>query len=245
MIVRGGAVITRKLARKGAAVFLLVAVLLVGGFTFIHAAAQGTKPAIHGLLNRDGATIPSGYRASLAGYVITGSATGLVGWNQLQSSPSGAITANNPIDQAITEVDAWNAANPADQELLKLRVAAGSDTPSWAQNLGGSCVELVNPQSTGQKACIPRFWMPAFQEAWYAFVSELAAKYDIAPEIAEVTMTPNMTFTVEPMIRDVGTTSDVSALAAAGYSASVDEQNQLCDIGPVTSGCAGGAIGSY
>src|SRR6202042_3199036 len=89
------------------------------------------------------------------------------------------------------------------------------------------------------------FWTAAFQTAWYAFVGELAAKYDTAPEIAEVTMTPNMTFTAEPMIRDIGSASDASALAAAGYSASVDEQNQLCDIGPVTGACAGGGIGSY
>ena len=58
-------------------------------------------------------------------------------------------------------------------------------------------------------------------------------------------MTPNMTFSAEPMIRDISSTQDVSALLAAGYSTSVDEQNQLCDIGPVVAGCAGGAIGSY
>ena len=133
------------------AICLSLAAIVFAGYTMIGVAAQGMKPAIHGLLNRNGSSIPSGYRASLAGYDVSGDATGSVGWSQLQSAPNGPITSNNPIDAAIADVDAWNAANPSAQEALKLRVTAGAQTPAWALNLGGTCVELTNPQTPSQQ----------------------------------------------------------------------------------------------
>ncbi len=75
------------------------------------------KPVLRGLLDRNGVRHPT-YLGSLAGYVVN------VHWSQLQPTPDGALAADNPIDQAITEVRALNATDHAHLGL-KIRIFAG------------------------------------------------------------------------------------------------------------------------
>ena len=193
------------------------------------------KPAIHGLLYLQGPP-PASVRSMFAGYDVQGPGDyGGVSWAQLQASPGGPIIPDNPIDQAITDVQAWNASNPEHQEVLLVRIEAGIHSPAWAKNLGGPCVEVTDPQF-GTTGCTPRFWTPQFGTAFYQFESELAADYDSVPEIGEVIISRNMTIYNEPLLRQTADPTSVAKLLAAGYTTAVDEQNQRSDIA---------ALGSY
>ena len=109
------------------------------------------KPVLTGLLNRQGVP-PAAYRSSEGGYDIQGTQddqgnpdVGDVSWAELQPTAGGPIAGNNAIDLAVADVRAWNAANPTHPEALKLRVAAGIHSPSWALDLGGACVAVTDP----------------------------------------------------------------------------------------------------
>jgi hypothetical protein len=192
-------------------------------------------PALVGLLNRQGVP-PIAYRASEGGYDVQGTQddegnadSGDVSWAELQPVAGGPIAPDNAIDQAITDVDAWNAANPSHPELLKVRIVVGIHSPTWALNLGGTCFEVTDP-SSGQSGCCPRFWTAAFSAAYYDFEAELAAKYDGNPAIGEVVMAKNTTVYNESLIRQTESPATVAALMAAGYSTAIDEQEQVADL---------------
>jgi hypothetical protein len=189
----------------------------------------GLKPAPSGLLYLQGKP-PASVRPLLAGYDVQGRGDyGGVSWSELQATPGGPITPNNPIDQAITDVRAWNAANPTHQESLLVRIEAGIHSPAWAMNLGGPCVKVTDP-NFGTTGCTPRFWTAQFGTAFYQFESELAAKYDSVPEIGEVIIARDMTVYNEPLLRQIQSPASVAGLLAAGYTTALDEQNQMADI---------------
>jgi hypothetical protein len=192
-------------------------------------------PGLVGLLSRSGVP-PSAYRAAEGGYDVQGTHDdqgnndgGDVSWAELQPVAGGPIAPDNAIDQAITDVDAWNAANPTHPELLKVRIVAGIHSPTWADNLGGACYEVTDPNS-GESGCSPRFWTQAFSDAYYQFEAELAAKYDGNPAIGEVLMAKNATVYNESLIRQTESPATVTAMLAAGYTTTVDEQEQILDI---------------
>ncbi len=193
------------------------------------------KPQLTGLLNRTGVP-PIADRTAEGGYDIQGTRdaqgdpdVGDVSWAELQPTAGGPIATNNAIDQAISDVRAWNLANPTHLEGLKLRVEAGIHSPAWALNLGGACFTVTDPTS-GTSGCCPRFWTAQFSAAYYQFETELAAKYDSVPEIREVVMAKNTTVYNESLIRQIQSASTVAALMAAGYTTATDEQEQILDI---------------
>ena len=193
------------------------------------------KAQLTGLLNRTGVP-PSADRPAEGGYDIQGTRdargdpdVGDVSWAELQPTAGGPITANNAIDQAIADVHAWNLANPTHLEGLKLRVEAGIHSPAWALNLGCACFTVTDPTS-GTSGCCPRFWTAQFSAAYYQFEAELAAKYDAVPEIRELVMAKNTTVYNESLIRQIQSASTVAALGAAGYTTTVDEQQQISDL---------------
>lgn len=187
------------------------------------------KPLIHGLLYLRG-TPPALWRSELAGYVVEGPGDyGAVSWSQLQASPEGPITPDNPIDRAITEMRMWNAANAAHPEVLKVRINAGIHSPAWAMTLGGPCVSVRDP-GFGVQGCTPRFWTLQFAAAFYEFERQLAAKYDTVPEIAEVVIARNMTIYNEPLLRQNSDPVSVAHLVSAGYTTANDQTNQLADV---------------
>jgi hypothetical protein len=57
-------------------------------------------------------------------------------WKQLQPTPTSEIGENNVIDQALADVRAYNARNPAKPLAVKLRVWGGFEAPDWAMELG-------------------------------------------------------------------------------------------------------------
>jgi hypothetical protein len=134
-------------------------------------------------------------------------------WRQLQLSPRGDIPDNNPVDEALAEVRAYNARNRRKPLAVKLRVFAGFQAPDWALRIGGEPIDTVH---NDKKRVVGRFWTPAYRRAWEQFQPKLAAKYDSQPLIHEVSVTSCMSYTAEPFfIPDEPTVK--KPLLAAGF----------------------------
>ncbi len=172
----------------------------------------GVKPGMSGLVDRKGRP-PADLESVVDGFVVD------VDWAALQPTAGGPITRPNPIDGALTA--ARSATTPLQ---VKLRIYAGTGAPEWAKRLGGSPIRVSHDGRTGT---IPRFWDPAFGAAYEELHHRLAAIYDDAPEILEVTVARCMTFYAEPLVRHRNDRAIVAALLDGGYTAGADRTCQL------------------
>lgn len=176
------------------------------------------KPALKGLLDRDGMPPVSYLGTAVQGWVVQAS------WAQLQPTQNGPIAPDNPIDQALAEVRRLNAAHPNLHLGLKLRVYAGPEAPDWAKSLGGPPVSIVNPQGgqAGSGATVGRFWTEEFGRAYADLQVKLAAKYDSAPELRETVISRCTLVYAESFVRLRGSRASIDNLLAAGFSTAAD-----------------------
>jgi hypothetical protein len=173
-------------------------------------APQSLKPMIQGLVDRDGPP-PAGFGEAVTAFVVN------VSWAELQPAPDGPLTANNPIDQAIT------AARTLGPDVgVKIRLLAGVDDPNWVKQLDGGPVS-VNSAADAAGGTIGRFWTPDFGAAYDDLWSKLAAKYDSVPEVREITVARCMTVFDETFLRDTADSTSVDHLLAAGFTIAADE----------------------
>jgi hypothetical protein len=142
-----------------------------------------------------------------------------VHWQDIQSTPGGPIASNNAIDQAIANL---HQIDPSGRMGLKVRLFAGIYAPAWAKSIGGSPMNVADPVG-GASGTIGRFWTPAFGAAYDDLQTKLAAKYDSAPEIREVTISRCTTVYAEPFIRNVANPAAVGALLNAGFTVAADQ----------------------
>jgi hypothetical protein len=178
--------------------------------------ANGLKAPIIGLLDRGKAPKASFYGV-VDGFVVNAP------WASLQLAPGAPIAAGNPIDRAIAQV---RLANRSGAHLaLKVRIFAGSQAPSWAKYLGGAPFVARDPNS-GATGTVGRFWTPAFGAAYQDLETKLAAKYDLVPEIREVTIARCMTIYAETMIRQISDPTTIANMLAAGYTVTADQACQ-------------------
>jgi hypothetical protein len=175
------------------------------------------KPVIRGLIDRQGAPAKQELSAVHA-YVVK------VKWADLQPSAFGPIAANNVIDQAIARVRQPDYASLG--MALKLRVVAGIGAPDWVKSMGGPPVPYIDNQAGASVAggTIGRFWTAGFGRAYTDLENKLAARYDLVPEIREITLSRCSTIFDEPFVRQFGDKRNVAALLAAGYTTAADEQ---------------------
>ena len=188
------------------------------GDTFSPGSADGLKPQLVGFL--DEFNVPkAAYRPVLAGWVVG------VKWSDLQPSPNGPLDTSG-IDGAIATALQLNTSGGT-QLRLKLRVFAGSESPDWAKQLGGPAGHVTN-NNAGQvhSGNIPRFWSEPFGLAWDALQTQLAARYDTAPEIADVVISRCTTIFDEPLVRQTNDKATVQNLVAAGYTDALDNACQ-------------------
>jgi hypothetical protein len=184
--------------------------------------APRIKPTIAGLIQIDGVP-PQSYWGAVSNHVVEAY------WTDLQPSQGGPLAAGNAIDQAITQVQSLNAANPGLNMRLKVRIYAGIHAPDWAKSIGGAPVTVTDP-TDNKTGTIGRFWLPAFGAAYDDLVQKVAAKYDAVPELLDVTVARCTTVYSEPFIRDASDAASRQALLAAGFSAQADEQCLLSQI---------------
>lgn len=178
---------------------------------------DAVKPVIRGLIDRQGAP-PKQELSAVHAYVVK------VNWADLQPTPFGPIAANNAIDQALARVRQPDFA--ALGMALKLRVFAGIGAPEWAKTLDGPAVPYVDnqPGASVSGGTIGRFWTANFGRAYADLQNKLAAKYDLVPQIREITVSRCSTIFDEPFVRQFGDKSNVAALLAAGYTSAADKQ---------------------
>jgi hypothetical protein len=181
---------------------------------------SGHVVPLSGVLNIKGAaSFAPGFRQAACGYVVVNNTrpqTGCINLTDL--FPTGPTLApNNPIDQALVEMAAWNAVAGNTQQRLKVRVSAGVWTPPWMMTPAyGGTVQMMDPtgdSGNGSLQTLPRFWTKRFQDIWYSLMQTLASMYDGNPLIAEIVASPNMVFYCEPGLRQV--MNPVSASATA------------------------------
>jgi hypothetical protein len=171
------------------------------------------KAILVGLLDRKG--VPDATNAGrVDGFVVN------VAWAALQPTAGGAIAPGNAIDAAIAAIQ---GRTDLAGKRFKLRVMAGPQSPQWAKSLGGSPFSI---QWDGATLSMPRFWTPEFGGAYAAFEAKLAARYDGAPEVAQVEVSRCTLTTAEPLLRGGSVPAVPQALVDAGYTAALDDTCQ-------------------
>jgi hypothetical protein len=136
-----------------------------------------------------------------------------VTWDQLQPTPGALDT--SVLDRALADVTAYNRAHPTKPLAVRLRVYASGRSPAWAKALGGGPVTVIDRE--GQAITIGRFWTSPFQLAWERLQQRLAARYDDAPLIAEVSISSCAARADEPFVLPADAVS-LANLRAAGFT---------------------------
>jgi hypothetical protein len=179
--------------------------------------ADGIKPPVAGVVAINQLPAPP-LRQDVSAVVIE------VAWRDLQPNAAPQVAANNPIDQALASVRQADAADGMTRGI-RVRLLAGIDSPDWLKAIDGPPVSMSDPQG-GASGTVPRFWLPDFGTRYAQLQQLLAARYDSALEIREVTVSRCMTIFAEPFQRQASSSADVQALLAAGYSLSLDQTCQ-------------------
>jgi hypothetical protein len=129
-----------------------------------------------------------------------------VQWRRL--NPNSPATSNpyawNVVDDAFTQVAAWNAQNPtAAPKTVQLIVTPGFNSPQWMLAQIPSCDGLFSkPVTTPSSACgkatftgdgemadgteLPLPWNPFYKTSWGVFLAALAARYDPNPAFVSI-----------------------------------------------------------
>jgi hypothetical protein len=156
-------------------------------------------------------------------------------WDTMQPAQNGPLNTSQ-VDNALSAIQTYNAQNPAHPLGVKLRTYAGSSAPLWAQQIGGTPINIqrnpagCNPPGSNCPLTVGRFWDPSYIAAWRAFQTLVAAKYDSNPLINQVAVTSCISQTDEPFITTVDRNSKTN-LIAAGYT---DGAYQACLAGATT-----------
>jgi hypothetical protein len=158
----------------------------------------------------------------LTGIVSTGGQVpaafqGVVKAFTLNVSWASVEPAQGTFDYSIIDAKVATAASLGERILL--RVEAGVQAPSWAQNIGGPPVIITDPQGGGGGP-VGRWWTPAYEQAWADMEANLGARYDSNPTIGKVTDCEGQAVFCEPEHR--GGFASAGALHAVGFSTAAD-----------------------
>lgn len=191
---------------------LIAGLSTIGYFILKSRANTVIKPPMQGLLDRKGYPEDASYRNSLGGFVVN------VDWSQLQPNNGSELNTAN-IDDAILKAKSSNL-------KLKMRLYAGSSSPTWLKNRVGtfSYVEPVDNKDTTIQ--VPKFWVSEFGEAYSNLISKLAIKYDNEEVLREVTISRCTTEYAEPFNRGIIYDKNKQNLIQAGYSVNSDIECQ-------------------
>lgn len=170
------------------------------------------KPVLAGFLDRN-TVPPAPFIPVMGGWVVN------VNWADIQPSQGAPIASPNAIDAAIATL---HQIDPSGRMGLKVRLFAGIHAPEWAKSLGGSPIPIEDPTS-GTPGTIGRFWTDDFGAAYRDLQTKLAAMYDSAPEIREITISRCTTVYAEPFIRDASSPLSVASLMSAGFTVDADQ----------------------
>lgn len=142
-----------------------------------------------------------------------------VTWQQLE--PSEGVFDDAAIDQGLMQVRAYNARNPHQPLVAKLRVFGGPNAPAWAKSLAGGPVTLIERR---RAHLVGAFWSVPYGAAWRRLQSVLAARYDTDPLVREVAISSCASSTDEPFVIPLNR-DNLPTLITAGYT---DAAMQRC-----------------
>ncbi|MGI2259990.1 hypothetical protein [Shewanella sp. GXUN23E] len=155
-------------------------------------------------------------------------------WQHIQPSSFGELKQNNIIDRAIAAVSLWNAEHPGQIVKIRLRALAGVHSPQWVKDYAGALdVDWCKAELCDTKLrtfSIPKFWTPAYHEAWEDFQTKLAAKYDSEPLIADVSIAGQGTLHTEVTWRHYSFPFAFKQLVAGGLRLDQDLKYWKRDI---------------
>jgi hypothetical protein len=131
-----------------------------------------------------------------------------VEWRLIQPTQTGALNYAF-IDNAATEVKAWNLAHPDSHFAIILRVFAGVYAPEWAKTLNNFVkipakfrIDPANPNAPPLALeYLGPFWRDDYINAWNDLQEQLALRYDTVPEIRYVSVATQMIHHTETMRR--------------------------------------------
>ena len=105
-----------------------------------------------------------------------------------------------------------------------LRVFCGSDAPDWAKTRsGGAMTYYTNDATTGGAwveipGGVPRWWAPAYADAYEDLMARMAAEFGDEPNLAAVSMSLPMTEYAEPCIHQFEHDPNRAVAKAAGLT---------------------------
>ena len=109
-----------------------------------------------------------------------------------------------------------------------LRVMCGSDAPGWAKTAsGGAMTYYTNDATTGGAwveipGGVPRWWAPAYADAYEDFMARMAVEFGDEPQLAAVSMSLPMTEYAEPCIHQFNHGPNRDVAKAAGFTTTKD-----------------------
>lgn len=168
--------------------------------------AGGFKSPIRGMVAIGQANV--GSRAADLGGVSTVN----VNWSDLQPTNGGAI------DTASASWASIQAAKATGLPVL-LRIFAGDASPTWAKNLNGGPLTIIDNFTSGTATTytVPKWWLPSFLALAADFMTKMGLLLDPDPQIRAVAFNPATTNFAEPMIRQV-TNIKATAGVNTGYT---------------------------
>ena len=181
------------------------------------------KPFAAGNNTRGFATLrsfPSATAAGVTSVIVD------VPWKSLEPTQGAYTTA--PIDSQL-------ASARADGIVVRLRVIAGTQAPTYAKSIGGAPIPFYDHQAKAAST-IGRFWTTAYQARWQALQRYLAAKYDGNRLVREVNISGTGTISAEVMLtmgNDTipgSTITNNSRLLAAGATETARRSALMNDI---------------
>jgi hypothetical protein len=120
------------------------------------------------------------------------------------------------IDQALENIAQYNATYNAHPLRAILRVETGQMAPDWVKSMSGGPISIFR-RSNHAPITIPLFWTVEYRKAWRELQRRLAARYDDAPLIAQISNTSCAHESDEPYVNPVDSAS-IIALYKAGYT---------------------------
>lgn len=129
--------------------------------------------------------------------LVTG-ATIDIPWNLAETSADPTV----PLDLTTVKTEIDTAATLG--VSIRLRILAGLYTPSWVLSRAGTLRWAETHTGKLLYYTIPRWWTPAYNAAYTAFQTRLAAELGAYPNVQEVAVTQCMTIYGEPFMRQSG-----------------------------------------
>lgn len=166
---------------------------------------------VEGLMIREAKGVQS-YGDSVKSFVVE------IDWNVIQPV-SGPF-----VPSVVDEILQFAQYASENDKKIRLRLFAGLYAPDWVKDQAGTLPWYSFSPSEGEKlvGSVPIWWTDAYAEFYGQWQEDLVSYFGDIDPIVDVTVARCMTIYAEPMIRQWGSTANVTAARDAGYTVETD-----------------------